>query len=624
MISKDKFIDALSGLDEEYIAQAVNAQAAPETVASATAATPAAAAAATAQPEAAAANAAVNSGRRRGNGRRSVIIGVVIAALCAAAGVAIALGTRYGGQKKIGSEAGGTPRPVLTEQTDPPGSGSAPASIITSTTADPAATLLHSIRPLATPGTSDPAETPLHSVLPLATPGTPAPEEPYDFTLVDFLKRVYSDSYPALIYELSYNELPTQAPGERIDTRILQRATDEFVGQQLTLVAEKAFDRLFELSEPLFVLHRDVDNGVLLDSGRLVLLLSMDLFDDTGDGDLWVEPEPSAFMYVLVAGRTDNIDSVVRLNSDSSKVYFGPITVEQVSIIGGHDYMYPFNVLQNCELFRQSMHFKNYTRPLYRAETGADGSVEKRLIRQADVVGEVGFANYYDTSENKSVNIFTLNMDESGGYDFDQLRLTYARFGLEFPTHVDDGYTSVTLRSSSEQIEALLQGYPDFYYVRVWFDNGLKWKYLLQDTLSDGSVVFKYLFRFKDEVVTVTTPVLYDTGWLGYDSLPEWGYYVQFDGQLYSVASDRVPYSIPQDPAVSYAGFAGYQRITDELRSRFADNPPFTVESYPLSEYDDIVKKLNDKSGNNLINYNDYIKRYIVDVQKALSSIYTN
>ena len=538
MISKDKFIDALSMLDEEYITQAVNAQAAPEAAATAdemvTPAGTAAAAAATAQPETAGHN---RSGRQRRNGRRSVIIGAIVMVLGVTLGVVLALNRRYGDRKQSGDPAGETGN-VMTEATQTPSST----------------------------------------------------KEPYDYTIADFLERVYSDSEAPLITDPG--ELPTNPPGSRDDARTLRRATDEFVGTQLTLMMDTTASGDAMLLDPVFVLHRDVelealDGSFLLESGRLVLLLSMDLFTDNGTGRVY-----SGQRNVLVSGRTDDIDNVVRLSEDSKTAYFGPITVEQVSIIGGFDYMYPHQALTaSSPQLLWDLAF--YKRPLYQVETDADGMTHKWRIKQPDAVGCVyGFGVSVSSSAAAAEGGWlAMDIDEAGMYDLEPLRTTYERFGLTFPDHSSDGLIIRKAASEADLIEAVLYGYPDYAFFKRWFEGVPHWKLRGRKTLDDGGIMYKYLFKFDDEVVTVTTPVLYDTGFNGDDGTLELGYYIDFDGVEYNVASDSIPMMNGNRPDV----FVNHPRTTDRQRSQMADTEPFTVERLPLSEYDAAVARMKEE-----------------------------
>ncbi|MBO4326978.1 MAG: hypothetical protein J5950_06880, partial [Clostridia bacterium] len=134
-----------------------------------------------------------------------------------------------------------------------------------------------------------------------------------------------------------------------------------------------------------------------------------------------------------------------------------------------------------------------------------------------------------------------------------------------------------------------------------------------EEGIYGNGVQYTYLFKFDDEAVIVRTPVLFDTGYKGYDGLNELGYYISFGGERYTCASEYVPLTNGN----STERFTNWQRMGGEQRKLIADAPVFTVERCSLSEYDAIANGFLSVSSRETVTREEYIKQYERAVEAA-------
>ncbi|MBO4327113.1 MAG: hypothetical protein J5950_07565, partial [Clostridia bacterium] len=276
----------------------------------------------------------------------------------------------------------------------------------------------------------------------LGPTAVPIPENYIDAS--ELIDLIYSDSVDPAVSDPA--ALPMTPPGARDDVRTLRRASDALAGKTLTVRVNYMESNELFAAEPVFALFRDVAGGEELDSGTVVLMLSKNVYGDESVPQLVTEVRS-----VLISGRTDNISNLFLSDNSSFSDFFGPITVEQVSIISFLDHMYPREAVY-AAVNEFSLKYGNflYSYPLYTLVSSGDNAVKQPLIRP-DSIGVLG-------SVGSGVAMPVPFFMDAGSVDLKPLLETFERFGISYPDTetVEGARFADNIHSSVELIEAFL------------------------------------------------------------------------------------------------------------------------------------------------------------------------
>ncbi len=404
-----------------------------------------------------------------------------------------------------------------------------------------------------------------------ATSATPIrlPADCTEYSVVEIIDRIYFESDgPAA--PSSYGSNPTQAPGAKTDPVYLRQASQKIAGEKIAIRFGKYDSSLGYGFTPVYSLHRDIKDGKMLDSGSIVLMLSRELPDDAKfDG--------GKIASVLIEGHVDDVKNAVIVEEYSRNVLAGPLVVSGVRIIDFFDGMYPFNSLYPLAFGKKALSLIDI--PMYVYYGGLyNGDYGKTVV------------NTFDCSADFAGLIFHLSLGSSDSawanlcfdasiFNTEAFKDTYRRFGLSYfeGDRVGEAYSGTIKNPSSsfDRLKAYLYGYPAFSSFENYLRAGTSFEYVGIERSKD-TVVYTFLFRFNDDIVSVTTPELRNSFYES-DGYYDLVYDVSIGGSIYTVAS---PGNASSDHPI----------LSDLYRARQADEEPFTVRKLSYEEYEVLIR----------------------------------